>query len=409
MGIIGMGARGVETIGKSIATLCRETGFRLNAVCDRNPLRMAEATGSLRGEFAKQNVDIAPTMHQDVTDLVSDPAVDLIMITSPTYCHRKHALIALQSGKKVYCDKPLAQNAEDCVAIVEAEAKEKNPIIMGFTRRYELPWLKAYSLLKKGAIGDLVTLQIRSIIPYSLYMTSWWRKREWSGGALNDKASHHFDVFNWFTESRAVRVNAFGGKSVVQVDPSAPARCCECNREACLYRRRKRKSTAQDILPHIGESWLKETEEKHQDDICVFAAGSDLYHNASTHFLYENGVIASHFYCIFGPDSEDQETLELVGTKGRILLIRHSAVLDIVSDYGKSHEKIDCKPSDFSESHFGADLELVRELRRFCDGAAPMVPARCGLEATRMVMAALKSMDSDGQTLEMKEIPDASL
>ena len=195
IGIIGMGARGVHNLGVQSAALCKDTGFRLAAVCDRNPLRMRETAEYLRGEFAKQGVDVSPNLHQEAADLIADPAVDMIVITSPTYCHREHALLALESGKKVYCDKPLAQNAEDSAAIVDAEAKTDNPLIMGFTRRYEAPWLKAYSLLKEGVIGDLTMIQVRNIIPYWHYLTAWWRKREWSGGALNDKGAHLFDVF----------------------------------------------------------------------------------------------------------------------------------------------------------------------------------------------------------------------
>ena len=46
-------------------------------------------------------------------------------------------------------------------------------------------------------------IQIRDIIPYHRYLTAWWRRREWSGRALNDKGCHLFDAFNWFAESRA--------------------------------------------------------------------------------------------------------------------------------------------------------------------------------------------------------------
>jgi predicted dehydrogenase len=330
-----------------------------------------------------------------------------VLITSITDTHRQFAVPALQSGKKVYCDKPLAQNAEDAVAIVEAEREADNPLIMGFTRRYEAPWRQAYALLQDGVIGDLVMIQVRNIIPYHRYLTAWWRRRAWSGGALSDKGSHLFDVFNWFGGSRAVKVQGFGGRSIVQPDPDAPPRCRVCARE-CAYRRRS--STSQVVIgqPHAGASWLQETEEKYVDDVCIYAPGTDLYHNGSIHFEYANGVIASYFYTIFGPHAEDQETLELVGSEGRILLTRHTGKLDVVSDHGREHEVVDCRGQGFGGSHFGADEELVRELRRFCDGAPPMVSARSGLEATRMVMASFHSMDNGGITVRMDDIADVS-
>lgn len=164
-----------------------------------------------------------------------------------------------------------------------------------------------------------------------------------------------------------------------------------------------------DLMPHFGQSWLQEDEEKFMDDVCVYTPGSDLYHNGSIHFRYQNGVIANFFYTIFGPEADDQETLELVGSKGRLILTRHTGELDLVTEYGETHQVYDCRDEHFDDSHFGADLALVRELRRFCDGAPPTVSAQAGLEATRMVMASFISMDAGGRTVAMSEIPNAIL
>jgi predicted dehydrogenase len=408
IGIIGLGVRGFYCIGMNMAQTCQETGFRIAALCDRNPARMEEVRDMLVGAYAGEGVSISPRLYGNGLDLIGAHEVDLIVITSITDTHREFAVPALLSGKKVYCDKPLAQDVGDAVAIVEAEAESENPLIMGFTRRYESAWKKAYALLQDGVIGKLIMIQIRDIIPYHRYLTAWWRRREWSGGALNDKGCHLFDAFNWFAESRATRVHGFGGRSVVQPDADAPVRCLMCDR-TCPYRRRSADSSAFDIIPHFGPSWLKETEEKYMDDVCVYAPGSDVYHNGSIHFAYENDVIASYIYTFFGPRAEDQETLELVGTKGRIIPTRHTGSLDVVSDYGNEHQVLDCRDQDFGGSHFGADVALIRELRRFCDGAPPTVSAREGLEATRMVVAALASMDGGGAAVEMDSIPDASV
>jgi predicted dehydrogenase len=408
VGIIGLGVRGFFCIGRHMAQMAQETGFRVTALNDRNPARMVEVRDMLAAVYPGEGLQISPNIYESGLDLIDAPEVDLVVITSITDTHREFAVPALRSGKKVYCDKPLAHNVEDSVAIVTAEAEAGNPLVMGFTRRYEAAWKKACALLQDGAIGDLVMLQVRDVIPYHRYLTAWWRRREWSGGALNDKGCHLFDVFNWFTGSRAVKVHGFGEKSMVKPDPTAPPRCLVCDRD-CPYRRRSPGIAAMDIIPHFGPSWLEETEEKHMDDVCVYAPGSDLYHNASIHLTYENDVVASYFYTIFGPPAEDQETLELVGTEGRILLTRKTGALDVISDYGRAHEVIDCRDEAFGSTHFGADVALIREMRRFYDGAPPTVSARAGLEATRLVFAAFKSMDQGGVTVSMDEIPDAGV
>jgi predicted dehydrogenase len=411
VGIIGLGVRGLDSIARNMATLYPETKLKITALCDRNPERIDEAQDYLQARYAHHGTEIKPTLYINGRDLIDDAAVELIIITSITDTHREFAVPALRSGKKVYCDKPLAHNAEDAIAIVEAETATKNELIMGFTRRYESTWVKAYQLLQDGVIGDLAMIQVRNIIPYHRYLTAWWRRRAWSGGALNDKGSHIFDVFNWFSGSRAQKVQGFGGRLMVQTEPDGPQRCHTCDRD-CPYRRRSYETglpITPDLMMHASSSWLQESEEKHIDDICVYAPGSDLYHNGSIHFSYQNGVIASYFYTIFGPPAKDEETLELVGNKGRIILTRHTGELDIVSDFGRTHQVLDCRDENFSDSHFGADIALVKELSSFCHGSPPTVSAQAGLEATRMVMAALKSMDSDGLTIPLTDIPNVRI
>jgi len=316
----------------------------------------------------------------------------------------------LRSGKKVYLDKPIAQNMEDSIAIMQEELQTGNSLIMGFTRRYETPWRKAFSLVQEGEIGQLQMIQVRAIIPYDVYAHTWHRRREWSGGALNDKASHHFDAINWFAQSRAGRLSAFGGQAVYKPDPAAPVRCSQCTRE-CHYRVEAKPSqnlTAQyqDVLAAEGDSWSQETEEIYRVDNCVYLPGSDIKDHAIVQIAYENGVVASLFWSIFGPHADDQETLELVGSNGRIILKRHTAELDVVRDYGKHHEVIDCKDEAFKTSHFGADLKLIADMRSFFDGENPVVSAEHGFESTRMVMATHQSIDHGGTTIFMKDMPN---
>ena len=100
---------------------------------------------------------------------------------------------------------------------------------MGFTRRYEQPWIELYNLLKSGVIGDLKMMLIRSVIPYTHYFMTWHRTRALSGGALNDKASHYTDVFNWFAGGHCLQVNAFGGRNLFEVREDAPEFCAVCD------------------------------------------------------------------------------------------------------------------------------------------------------------------------------------
>ena len=400
VGIIGCGGRGIHCLSNNMARAVHDEGLVVTALCDILPDRVSEMRDVVVGQFAEQGVEVAPAVYTEHRQLIDDPGVDLVVITTHSYQHRDPALAAITSGKKVYLDKPIAHNLADAEAIYEAEKAAGRRLIMGFTRRYEAPWRKAWDLVREGAVGRVFMLQIRAVVPYTHYFQTWHRRREWSGGALNDKSSHHCDVFNWFAESRCEKVSAFGGQTgAFASDPHAPARCLECDRE-CPYRRRPSRTLSPDEVSHQGDSWTRAAAVIDRQDNCVYLPGADIHDHAICHFAYENGVKASLFWTIIGPRAEDQETFEIVGTCGRIHLIRHTGTLDVVRDHGREHEEIDCRSDEFQGSHFGADRMLIHDLRRFAAGEEPVVSAREGYEATRMVMNAHRSIDNGGILVE---------
>ena len=409
VGIIGAGYRGVNTLAERIVEVSKETGLRVRSLCDTRSDRLAETQEHLARLFLERGVEVDIAVTTDAAQVIQSPDVDLVMVTTPQCSHRDPAIAALESGKKVYCDKPIAHTLKDAVAIFETEKRTGNEMILGFTRRYETPWRRAHELVQEGVIGDLHMIQIRDIIPFHTFFHRWHRRREWSGDAINDKSSHHMDVFNWFADSRPERMSGFGGQRVFLPKKDAPARCLECDLE-CPWRVNPTRGTtkSQEELSLTGDSWMNAKNEYDRVDNCVYLPGADILDHASFQVRYENGVIASLWVSFFGPKADDQETLELVGTKGRIILTRHTGVLDVVTDYGATHDVIDCRKDDFGSSHFGADLELVRELRTFYDGAKPLVSSRNGLEAARMIEAGLRSIDAGGEIVMMSDVDDVA-
>lgn len=409
VGVIGLGVRGMDALARNMAETYPTVGFEVVALSDQNPDRMIEAAATLADHYQAVGKMIDPRLYRSGHDLINDD-LDLVVITTPTYTHRAYAVPALLSGKKVYCDKPLAQNVSDSIAIFEAETEAANPLMMGFTRRFEAPWIRTSELLASGEIGELRMIQSRTVIPYHRYLTGWWRHREWSGGALNDKGSHIFDVFNWMSDSEAISVSGVGGRSMIAPDPSAPERCRDCDR-SCMYRRRATDSgeaVAPDLMLVSGLARSKETDEIHVDDSCVFRPGADIYHNGSVRFTYDNGIIASYIFSFFGPPAEDEETMELIGTDGRLILTRGIGRISIATVDGVGSRTLDVRSEEFGDSHFGADKQLVRALRGFCEGDVPVVSAAAGLESTRMVAAGLESMDQGGVQIKMEDYTNAA-
>ena len=270
VGIIGAGVRGVYCLGDAIAVLEERTDLTVCGIYDIIEQRSVESKRYLEGVYSGQGMAKDIRVYHDFEEMLNDDVCRIVIVTNFTDQHRSYTIRALDAGKKVYLDKPISVTRNDAAAIVDAA--EDNPLIMGFTRRYEKSWIKAKSLLDDGVIGPLQMIEINSIIPYSRYLQTWHRKKELSGGALNDKSSHHFDVFNWMAGEYPTYLTAVGGRSsVFPVDPNAPESCRVCDRD-CPYRRDSTKISDGAFVLQL-DSWNNADDEVEKIDTCVYAPG----------------------------------------------------------------------------------------------------------------------------------------
>jgi predicted dehydrogenase len=409
VGILGTGRRGYE-LGLCIIDVYKNTELEIRALCNRTRSRMEEAHLSFIKRYEEQH-GVSPSIaqYENYNDLIGDSNVDLIMIVTPTYAHTEQAVAAIHSGKRVFLDKPIAQNLEGALKIRRAEHANGNQLVMGFTRRFEQKWLDTFDVVHSGVIGEVKMLLHRAVVPYHNIFQSYMRKLEWSGGALAEKVSHLFDVLNWFAGKPPERLSSFGGRIVYAAEEGAPLRCSVCDRE-CPYRvGEKQEMIRPDTMVDFENSRTGETELIKMHDICVWLPGADINDHGVVNVQYPGGIKASVFWSLFGPDADDQETFEIVGEKGKILLTRHLGRIDIFSDYGARHEVLDKKPEGFRSSHFGADHRLITMLDRYCKNGASPVSAREGLGAARMVEASHRSVDSDGELIAMSDVAGAEL
>ncbi|PHR52758.1 MAG: hypothetical protein COA47_17515 [Robiginitomaculum sp.] len=401
--IIGAGVRGVYFIGSRIAENIIDTNLLVTGVFDTIPERAVLAAEHLNKIYEAAGVSHRVCKFDSLEQAVSDNAVQLVLVTTHTNSHRAPVAQAVAAGKRIYLDKPISVTLDDAQAILELEEKSGQPIIMGFTRRYEKPWIKAIELAHSGRIGTPRMVLLRSVIPYSRYMQLWHRDSSLSGGALNDKGSHHFDVLNWIADgAKPVRLSAAGGRSgVFAADPNAPLRCGECARD-CPYRRHETlidKFEGVDEVPN--ESWLRAQKARDRNDTCVYHPGADIDDHAVVTVQYDNGMVATLFFTIFGPWSQDQETLEIVGDSGRLRMERHSGDIDIVENYGHERSTIQIADPNRGSSHFGADVELVQRLNDFVKGKNPPVGVEEGIASLRLALAAQASLRDGGRLIDL--------
>ncbi|HOE98087.1 MAG TPA: Gfo/Idh/MocA family oxidoreductase [Candidatus Sumerlaeota bacterium] len=207
MSKIGVGMIGCGGIAHYFGNYLKPHTDRIDfrAFCDVKP----EATARFRADFAPD-----ARVYADYRDLVRDPDIDWVLIASWNCFHKEHAIAALEAGKDVFCQKPLATTLEDCLAIRDAWRASGRQFVIGFTLRFSPFYRKIKELLAGGAIGQIVSMEFNETLDFNhggYIMANWRRLRRNAGTHLLEKCCHDVDLVNWFVESRARRVASFGG------------------------------------------------------------------------------------------------------------------------------------------------------------------------------------------------------
>jgi len=204
IGLIGCGHR---LRGVVKATLGVSDNLRVTAVCDIDPDAI---------ERTKQTVAPDARVYSDVDQMVQDKNVDWVMIGSPNSMHREHAVAAMEAGKDVFCEKPLATKLEDCIAMRDAHKRTGRKFFIGFTLRYSPHYTKLLEVLQSGAIGEVISIEMNETLHpnHGAFMHQDWRRfREYSGSFMLEKCCHDIDIAHWLTGSLATRAASFGGRN----------------------------------------------------------------------------------------------------------------------------------------------------------------------------------------------------
>jgi predicted dehydrogenase len=393
IGIIGPGNRGMRNLGRQILERHKELKLSIGGIYDGIPENSDAARTYIAELNKKHGVPGVTRVYSSWEELIDDPAIDLVMVTTPQFCHKEPVIYAIRKGKKVYCDKPLAHTLEDAQAMYDVWQQDgRRNGILGFTRRYENAWIQAKEIVDSGKIGAVKMILLRSVIPFNVYFHRWHGRAEYSGDILNEKSAHHFDALNWFAGSQAQWISAMGGRITYTAREGYPDRCLLCERD-CRYRftygAAARDQT--DLQTDVSAAQKALTSRLIILDQCVYSPQNDVMDHAVVNIEYAGGVKAQLFMNVAGVPSDDQETLEVVGDEGRVLVTRHTGTIHVLYSMGKESMLIDAR-DNHEGTHFGADLRLITKISEFAHtGRQPAVNLEDGYLATKMAMKAVQS------------------
>ncbi len=185
---------GNVTEKKSAPALSKISGSRLVAVGNRTPERARD--------YADQN-RIA-RWHRDPFDVISDPEVEIVYIATPPGAHMEYALAAIEAGKTVYIEKPMARTWEECRRINEAAARKGIPVFVAYYRRALDYFRKVKEILDSGQLGKLLFVNMQQHFPsrpqdHNRQDPPWHVIPEISGGGyFHDVGCHALDILFYF-------------------------------------------------------------------------------------------------------------------------------------------------------------------------------------------------------------------
>ncbi|EME45581.1 hypothetical protein DOTSEDRAFT_52820 [Dothistroma septosporum NZE10] len=186
IGIIGLGMIGRDHLHRFEKVI---VNAKVTAVCDINP---AVANSVAQDHHA--------TPYTDAASMIQSSEVDAIFICSIGEAHKDAILVAMEVGKPIFCEKPLAPTAEEAQEVIDLELKHGSRILqLGFMRRFDPGYLALKQTIDSGALGEIVLMHCahrNAVMPGHFTQEK----------IINDSATHEIDMIRFLLNENIVSV-----------------------------------------------------------------------------------------------------------------------------------------------------------------------------------------------------------
>ena len=207
--LVGTGARARMFIDALITTY-RDVA-ELVALCDLSQVRMDWYNQHLQ---TLAGLPPVPTYHAEQFDrMIGETRPDIVIVTTIDGTHHLYITRAMELGCDVITEKPMTTTAEKMRAIFQAIERTGRSLRVSFNYRYAPAYTRFRELLMQGVVGRPLAVDFSWLLDTKHgadYFRRWHREKEWSGGLLVHKATHHFDLVNWWIDSYPRHVFALG-------------------------------------------------------------------------------------------------------------------------------------------------------------------------------------------------------
>jgi predicted dehydrogenase len=313
---VGTGGRS-EMYRKAIAETYFSTA-RLLAVCDKNIGRAQLAAEGMK----THNPAIKAYHSDDFSKMLKEHKPDIVIVTTMDSTHGEYICRALEAGCDVITEKPMTMDEKKCQKIVDTVRKTGRKVRVTFNYRYAPVRSQVKELLMSNVIGKILSVSFQWNLDTrhgADYYRRWHSDKANSGGLMVHKATHHFDLVNWWISSLPVSVFAMGKRGFYNetqakrlgLEKHGP-RCHGCKvAKKCNY--------FLDMAAKPGLKRLYLDQEKYDGyfrDKCVFRKDINIEDSMNLVVKYKNDVMMSYSLNSFLP--WEGYRIEFNGTRGRL-------------------------------------------------------------------------------------------
>lgn len=304
--MVGTGDRGTGMWGTPVM---QEFGNIIEFVglCDKNAGRV---------ETGKKLIGASCPVYTDFDTMMRETKPDRLIVTTVDGTHNEFIVKGMEYGADIITEKPMTTDENKCQSIIDAEKKTGKKVIVTFNYRYSPHRQKIYELLRNDTIGRITSVDFHwylDIYHGADYFRRWHRLRKNSGSLLVHKASHHFDLLNWWINSEPEEVMAYGGLDLYGKNNAYRHKHCR----PCPY-----KDKCQfyfDMTKNQRYMDLYASNEQHDGylrDGCVWKEDIDIFDKMAVQIKYASKVQVSYSLTAYNP--YEGYRISFNGTKGKL-------------------------------------------------------------------------------------------
>jgi myo-inositol 2-dehydrogenase/D-chiro-inositol 1-dehydrogenase len=206
---IGVGNRGSYLLEHML----KVPGIKVVAICDIDPEALKKAIAAATEAGNK------PDPYTEFRKMLDRKDIDAVVIATPVDLHKEMAITALEVGKHVYCEKPMALNPEQCRMVTNAAKSAKGIFQAGFQLRHDPNRAASMKVIHSGGIGKVLFLQAYRHTGDLPHQILWYFDRTRSGDNIVEQACHIIDLMVWAAGNHPLRAYGTGGINLYKDDP----------------------------------------------------------------------------------------------------------------------------------------------------------------------------------------------